>query len=132
MIFLLIFFDKDGPHTQKKSISISTNASSIARFAIKKETCLSCKCVIDTINSAVCLNCKPNESQIYQNLIREQSILESKFSRLWAHCQRCQGSLHQKVICTNKDCSIFYMRITTRKNLQTSSQRLDRFGELKW
>jgi len=93
LIFLLIFFDKDGPHTQKKSILISTNASSIARFAIKKETCLSCKCVIDTINSAVCLNCKPNESQIYQNLIREQSILESKFSRLWAHCQRTSNSI---------------------------------------
>ena len=29
---------------------------------------------------------------------------EEKFSRLWTQCQRCQGSLHQDVLCTSRDC----------------------------
>lgn len=28
------------------------------------------------------------------------SALEERFSRLWTQCQRCQGSLHEDVICT--------------------------------
>lgn len=28
------------------------------------------------------------------------SSLEEKFSRLWTECQRCQGSLHEDVLCT--------------------------------
>jgi hypothetical protein len=27
---------------------------------------------------------------------------------LWSQCQRCQGSLHQDVLCTSRDCPIFY------------------------
>ncbi|KAF7239738.1 DNA polymerase delta catalytic subunit [Varanus komodoensis] len=38
------------------------------------------------------------------------SSLEEKFSRLWTQCQRCQGSLHEDVLCTSRDCPIFYMR----------------------
>ncbi|XP_031817691.1 DNA polymerase delta catalytic subunit [Sarcophilus harrisii] len=29
------------------------------------------------------------------------SALEERFSRLWTQCQRCQGSLHEDVLCTN-------------------------------
>lgn len=28
------------------------------------------------------------------------NALEERFSRLWTQCQRCQGSLHEDVICT--------------------------------
>jgi len=32
--------------------------------------------------------------------ITQLGALESKFSRLWTQCQRCQGSLHEEVLCT--------------------------------
>lgn len=32
--------------------------------------------------------------------IAHLSALEEKFSRLWTQCQRCQGSLHEDVLCT--------------------------------
>lgn len=33
---------------------------------------------------------------------------------LWTQCQRCQGSLHQDVLCTSRDCPIFYRRKKVR------------------
>lgn len=36
--------------------------------------------------------CRPQVSHL--------SALEERFSRLWTQCQRCQGSLHEDVICT--------------------------------
>ena len=48
------------------------------------------------------------------------NYLENKFSRLWTECQRCQGSLHQEVLCSNKDCPIFYMRTKAQGRSPTS------------
>ena len=93
---------------------------------------MSCKCILDSDKETVCLHCKPVESQIYQNLVCEHSNLEYSFNRLWTQCQRCQGSLHEEVLCTNKDCTIFYMRKSAQKNLQLCSKRLERFGECDW
>lgn len=34
------------------------------------------------------------------------SALEERFSRLWTQCQRCQGSLHEDVICTRSQAAL--------------------------
>ena len=57
---------------------------------------------------------------------------EEKFARLWTQCQRCQGSLHEDVICTNQDCPIFYMRKKVQKDLQEQDKIISRFGDLTW
>ena len=49
---------------------------------------------------AVCSHCKGRESEIYQKELTHFLSLEERFSRLWTECQRCQGSLHEDVICT--------------------------------
>ena len=43
--------------------------------------------------------------------------MQQHFSRLWTQCQRCQGSLHQEVLCTSRDCPIFYRRRKAHKDL---------------
>ena len=55
--------------------------------------------------------------------------LEERFARLWSQCQRCQGSLHQDVLCTSKDCPIFYMRKKVQKDVGDQQAVLDRFGD---
>ena len=52
--------------------------------------------------------------------------------RLWTQCQRCQGSLHEEVLCTSRDCPIFYMRMKVQKDLQTQDNLVARFGEVSW
>lgn len=100
------------------------------KFTVRTATCLGCKAPLKKGESAVCVNCKSRAPELYQ---KQQSIvnnLEVRFSRLWTQCQRCQGSLHQEVLCTSKDCPIFYMRKKVQKEIQDSSATLDRF--LDW
>ena len=62
------------------------------------------------------------------------SALEDKFSRLWTQCQRCQGSRHEEVLCTRRDCPIFYMRKKIQIELGDKDKVLQRFGaaNLTW
>lgn len=48
----------------------------------------------------VCEHCKPKESSLFQTEIAQLNVLEEKFTRLWTQCQRCQGSLHEDILCT--------------------------------
>ncbi|KAB0396571.1 hypothetical protein E2I00_005850, partial [Balaenoptera physalus] len=48
----------------------------------------------DVISDLLC-----NRIDISQ-LVSHLNALEERFSRLWTQCQRCQGSLHEDVICT--------------------------------
>ena len=98
----------------------------MANFTKKLDSCLICKAVIHT-KSATCSFCKDKESELYQVEISKHSSIEEKFSRLWSQCQRCQGSLHENVICTNNDCQIFYMRKKAQIDLNNHTRILERF-----
>ena len=52
--------------------------------------------------------------EIYARGLAAVNDLEGAFSALWTQCQRCQGSLHQDVLCTSRDCPIFYRRKKAR------------------
>lgn len=49
---------------------------------------------------------------------------------LWTQCQRCQGSLHQDVLCTSRDCPIFYRRKKIQKELHEAHTTLARFNDM--
>ena len=42
---------------------------------------------------------------------------------------RPQGSLHQDVLCTSRDCPIFYRRKKVQKDLSEAHGQLGRFGD---
>ena len=79
-------------------------------------------------------NFQPKISSIYQKEMSQLSALEDKFSRLWTQCQRCQGSRHEEVLCTSRDCPIFYMRKKIQIELGEKDKVLQRFGaaNLTW
>ncbi|KAK2465669.1 hypothetical protein APHAL10511_002213 [Amanita phalloides] len=123
-----------GDHT--RTIQIATpSVGGLMKFAVKTVTCLGCKTPLKHTNSvkngAVCNNCRLKVNDLYQRQVSVTSDYQMRFSRLWTQCQRCQGSLHQDVLCTSKDCPIFYMRKKAQKDLEDSMIVLDRFdGEL--
>nr|XP_018670402.1 DNA polymerase delta catalytic subunit isoform X1 [Ciona intestinalis] len=119
-----------GDHTRVKKV-VSSKVGGLMAFAKKRVTCIGCKAVLPK-DGAVCVHCESRESQIYQKEIAKLSSLEEKFSRLWTQCQRCQGSLHEEVICTSRDCPIFYMRKKVRIDLESQSSVLRRFGCPAW
>ncbi|KAK2170976.1 hypothetical protein NP493_1118g00000 [Ridgeia piscesae] len=116
-----------GDHTRVKTM-VTSKVGGLTAFTTKKETCIGCKTPLDQSGVAVCKHCRVRESDLYQKEISTLNVLEEKFSRLWTQCQRCQGSLHEDVICTSRDCPIFYMRKKVQKDLADQDKIVARFG----
>lgn len=118
-----------GDHTRVKKVVMS-KVGGLMAFAKKRLTCIGCKAVIS--QGAVCKHCEERESKIFQKEIAKLSTLEDKFSKLWTQCQRCQGSLLEEVICTSRDCPIFYMRKKVQIDLDAQNGVVDRFEVPSW
>ena len=71
------------------------------------------------------------EPELYRSKLTSVNEYEAKFARLWTQCQRCQGSLHQDVLCTSRDCPIFYARKKVQKDLKDATDDLARFN-INW
>jgi len=118
-----------GSHT--RVISIPTPKSTgIMKFTEKKRTCLNCKTEIKN-NDAVCNNCQDKKSEIYQKFVSKRNYYENFYSKVWTECQRCQGSLVQEVLCSNRDCPVFYLRKKCQVELNETQSKLDGFKEIK-
>jgi len=114
-----------GEHTRKIS-NMAPTTGALAGFITKSSKCLSCKVVIKM--GALCDHCKKNgkEKQVVMEKISELREYEIAFNRLWSQCQRCQGSLCQDVICTSRDCPIFYRRAKVRKDASNAMENVRR------
>ena len=99
-------------------------------FLKVKKSCMGCNCQVKN-DAALCESCLTSKGKrIYLERQIEHMRYEKSYSDLWVQCQRCQGSLHQDVICQNKDCPIFYKRVKALKQLNESHQEMSRF--LTW
>ncbi|KAM0793205.1 DNA-directed DNA polymerase delta [Microbotryomycetes sp. NB124-2] len=117
-----------GDHTRTVSI-VAPTVGGLMKFAVRTQTCLGCKTPLkaNALNKAVCPNCRPRTAELYAKQLSITSNFETAYARLWTQCQRCQGSLHQDVLCTSKDCPIFYMRKKAQKDVAESVGVLERF-----
>lgn len=116
-----------GSHTRSISISTPSN-SGIMKFAKKQLTCIGCKALISNTNGTLCSHCKGREAELYCKSVSQVSELEEIFGKLWTQCQECQGSLHQDVLCTSRDCPIFYRRKKAQKDMAEAKRQLDRWN----
>ncbi|KAL1973067.1 hypothetical protein VTN31DRAFT_6609 [Thermomyces dupontii] len=118
-----------GEHTRSISVA-APSLGGLMKFAKKTQTCMGCKKPLvgdDEKNGAVCIHCRPRMGELYSRTLKKVSELEVRFGRLWTQCQRCQGSLHCEVICTARDCPIFYMRMKAKKDVEDAQRELMRF-----
>jgi DNA polymerase delta subunit 1 len=118
-----------GDHTRVISVAAPT-VGGLMKFAKKTQTCMGCKKPLtgkEESEGAVCSNCAPRVGELYKKTLDRVSDLEVRFGRLWTQCQRCQGSMHCEVICSSKDCPIFYMRMKAKKDLEDAGRELTRF-----
>lgn len=118
-----------GDHTREKILNVS-KIGALSAFTQKKETCLGCKCILQDNDSdkALCKYCIHNQIEIYYRELDKVNDLQEKFCSLWTECQRCQKSLHDEVICTNKDCPIFYMRKKIQIELISKTNVMNRLN----
>uniref|UniRef100_A0A1D1ZQR0 DNA polymerase n=1 Tax=Auxenochlorella protothecoides TaxID=3075 RepID=A0A1D1ZQR0_AUXPR len=119
-----------GAHTRAILVSTpSSGSGGIMRFAQKKVTCLGCKAALGPGEKTVCKHCQPKEGEVYCKTVAAVNDLETQFAALWTQCQRCQGSLHQDVLCRSRDCPIFYRRMKVQKEVGEAAASLARFDE---
>lgn len=121
-----------GEHTRTRAV-VTSRVGALSKFTSIKFSCLGCKSILpDKQTTALCNHCQPNVSQLYQEELDKYEDLESKFCRLWTECQRCQGSLHEEVLCSSRDCPIFYMRKKVQMDLIAQDKTMQRFGSPIW
>jgi DNA polymerase delta subunit 1 len=117
-----------GDHTRTVCKPTPTaKAGGIMMFAVKKFKCMGCKAPMAE-NQPLCVNCKSKETEIYLQKLHDVNSHQEIYSKMWTECQRCQGSYHQEVICSNRDCPIFYKRKKVQIDLQAAQDALDRFS----
>lgn len=118
-----------GDHTRTISMT-SPTVGGLMKFAVKTTTCIGCRIPLKNgYNGVVCNHCVERTAELYQKQLNLVSDLEIRFAKLWTQCQRCQNSLHQDVLCTSKDCPIFYMRKKVQKDIKENIEILERFNE---
>ncbi|CAK9013498.1 DNA polymerase delta catalytic subunit [Durusdinium trenchii] len=118
----------NGDHTLSVYKATPSNSTGIMKFAVRQDKCLACNMPINQ-GAGLCSNCEKNRQSLYLDKLSESNSLEDRFSRLWTQCQRCQGSMHQDVLCTSRDCPIFYMRKKVQKDLAEVNDKLARLSE---
>jgi DNA polymerase delta subunit 1 len=119
-----------GEHTRVVHVAAST-IGALRKFTVKTESCMGCKAPLQSNERVCCRYCQHQIGQYYMKHLSSHNAYEEKFARLWTQCQRCQGSLHQDVLCTSRDCPIFYMRKKVQKDLTESSEILSKF-DFEW
>ncbi|KAG8530249.1 DNA-directed DNA polymerase delta [Bacidia gigantensis] len=122
-----------GEHTRSIAVATPAMGGGLMKFTKRTQTCMGCKKPLVTAaekSGAVCANCAPRTGELYTKTLTKVSELEVRFGRLWTQCQRCQGSLHNEVICSSKDCPIFYMRMKAKKDVEDAGKELGRFEGL--
>jgi DNA polymerase delta subunit 1 len=120
-----------GDHTRSISVAAPT-LGGLMKFTKKTQTCMGCKKPLvgkEESKGAVCENCRPRIGELYTKHVKKTGEMEVRFSRLWTQCQRCQGSMHSEVLCSSRDCPIFYMRMKARKEVEEAGRDLARFDE---
>ncbi|KAG8345457.1 DNA polymerase family B exonuclease domain [Trypanosoma vivax] len=116
-----------GEHTRHFSVSApSRNAGGLMKFVKFQLQCISCRSVIK--EGALCDGCSHLGPEIYGKVIAKRNHYEAVYSQVWTQCQQCQGSLNQEVICTSRDCPVFYLRKKVQKDVLEQQALLDRFG----
>ncbi|EAN34137.1 DNA polymerase family B family protein [Theileria parva strain Muguga] len=109
-----------GEHTRSININ-STTKGLMNKFLTKIRRCLSCNIVLNNTTESTevfCSNCNTGrKQQILLDKLTTCRLKEDLYHKLWTHCQRCQGNLHNAVMCDNRDCPIFYRRVKVAKDL---------------
>jgi len=120
-----------GAHT--RTVHAPTpQGGAMSKFVKASLKCLGCRVVIKA--GSLCSHCQEDKAaEIVMERMQQLREKEEEYNRLWTQCQRCQGSLMEPVICSNRDCDIFYRRAKARKDVQQVQENMRRLTlDISW
>jgi DNA polymerase delta subunit 1 len=113
------------------SFTASQSSFGIAKFTTKVGTpCDICRALIPTEgnnSSIICPSCMPQKNTRLLQLIDIEDLAQQTYAAAWTRCQRCVGSMHTAVVCSNLDCDNFFHREIARKELQQVTDKIKLF-----
>uniref|UniRef100_A0A0N5BA09 DNA polymerase n=1 Tax=Strongyloides papillosus TaxID=174720 RepID=A0A0N5BA09_STREA len=115
-----------GEHTLKKFVP-RCKVGALFNFTKKAYSCLKCKAVLKDNKFPTCDHCRIHEADVYREKVSAYQDAERKYNQLWSECQRCAGTLCEEIICSSRDCPIFYMREKVKVDLKEATVALRRF-----
>jgi len=120
-----------GAHTRTVHTG-KPQGGAMAKFVKASLKCLGCRAVIK--EGSLCAHCQEEKAaEIVMDRMQQLREKEEEYNRLWTQCQRCQGSLLEPVICSNRDCDIFYRRAKARKDVQQVQENMRRLTlDISW
>lgn len=129
-----------GEHTSKVTVRSISDTSAMSKFVTKSVCCMNCKKPINVqVKDAAdpppfCKACGDDPikvGKLVRKNVKDLRNKEKEFAQLWRECQRCQGSLHDEVLCTSRDCPIFYRRIRVRQDFEMAQKEFNKI-KLDW
>jgi DNA polymerase delta subunit 1 len=119
-----------GDHTRHVAQPMpSKSKGGLMKFVKVAAQCLGCKVNLPAgSTAATCKECDSKAPDIFSNILSKRNHYEAIYGKVWTQCQQCQGSLHLDVLCSSRDCPVFYMRKKVQKDLDDMQAMLDRFG----
>ncbi|KAJ1629434.1 DNA polymerase delta catalytic subunit [Pavlovales sp. CCMP2436] len=121
----------EGEHTRSIAKPTPTTGG-LMKFAKVTLQCLGCKTPLPPGATSVCKSCVEKAPEIFSQKLDTVNMCENAFNRLWTQCQRCQGDMHKDVLCTSRDCPIYYRRKKIQKDLSDATDIVQRFGAPAW
>jgi len=120
-----------GAHMRKLS-NPTPATGALSMFVKKSLRCLGCKALIK--DGSLCKHCLEHKAaEVVMEKLTDLNQKQQEYNRLWTNCQRCQGSFTQPVICSNRDCDVFYRRAGVRKEVQSMEESMARLKiDLSW
>ena len=103
-------------------------AVGIMKFVKEVPHCVGCRAPLEKEQRTLCASCEENAGDVYVTKLNEANAKREAFSRLWVNCQRCQGSISQEVLCSNRDCDMFYSRVKARSDLEDAEKVMERLS----
>ncbi|CAD8059734.1 unnamed protein product [Paramecium primaurelia] len=114
-----------GDHTMSRYIPKVNINSALGKFVQKRTACLNCKKVIKE-NEALCNFCHDKTLEIMTKSSIKLQELQINYHKYWTTCQSCQGSLLGDILCSNRDCEIYYKRIKVQRDLKEQWDEIDK------
>jgi DNA polymerase delta subunit 1 len=98
----------------------------ITMFTKVVKACVQCKATLEPNESNPCRSCIANSNPVvkYLEVLSELQVAENEYGRLMTHCQTCQGSRYEPIMCGARDCAIFYKRVSSKVALDRASERV--------
>lgn len=116
-----------GEHTKQMEQS-SVAKGPLNLFVKKRAECLGCR----KPGAILCVNCREEYPKHYITALKQFNEKTKRFNECWVECQRCQGSIVDEVLCVNRICPIWYMRMKIKKEIEPLGEKLVKLQELTW